>query len=391
MSRRIQEDHKEFRDVVSGKVDDQVKKFIKNGKLIGWRPNKGKFVINLPRIDLPSFVYGRDNKGWGRGEGKEGDVIDRDPKKGKKGKAGTDPGDTMPVGIDLEYVLAALKEELELPNLQPKSESDIYEEKFVYNGIRKTGPESLRHNRRTMKQAMLRMIQTGEYSDKNPVIIPIQEDKRYKSWNVKRYPKSNAAIFFARDWSGSMDDHKCEIVMNTCWWIDQWVRQFYKRTESIYIGHDTEAKEVDQDNFYKQRYGGGTYCSSAFQLIKEKLEFSFPPKEWNIYVFYFSDGENVESDNPKTIELMTDLQKVSNLIGYGQILSYYDDASLLHDIKGEFESKENIRWYDYKRGSAYGEEGEPVNDGSSVVGSNRNPEFEIIKKFLGKKNPAGRF
>jgi uncharacterized sporulation protein YeaH/YhbH (DUF444 family) len=383
MSRRIQEDHKEFRDVVAGNVDAQVKKFIKNGKLVGWRPKGGKFVINLPRIDLPDFRYGRDSKGWARGEGKEGDVVGKDPKKGKgkKGEAGTDPGDTMPVGIDLKFILDAMKDELELPNLQPKSESNIYEERFVYNGIRKTGPESLRHNRRTMKQAMLRMIQTGEYSDKNPVIVPIQEDKRYKSWNVKKYPKSNAAIFFARDWSGSMDDRKCEIVMNTCFWIDQWIRQFYKRTESIYIGHDTEAKEIDQENFYKQRYGGGTMCSSAFTLIKEKMEFSFSPKEWNIYVFYFSDGENYDSDNAKAVDLLKDLQKDANLFGYGQILSWAEDTSLLHKIKEEFGDKENVRWYDYKRG---GEEDHP--DSNHGTGDNSSPEFEIIKKFLGKKN-----
>ena len=142
MSRRIQEDHKEFRDVISGKIDEQVKKFIKNGKMVGWRPNKGKFIINLPRIDLPDFRYGRDLKGWGRGEGKEGDVIGKDPQKGKSRKPGQDPGDTMPVGIDLKFILDALKEELELPNLQPKSASEIFEEKFIYNGIRKTGPES---------------------------------------------------------------------------------------------------------------------------------------------------------------------------------------------------------------------------------------------------------
>jgi len=156
MSRRIQEDHKEFRDVVSGKVSDQIKKFIKNGKLVGWRPRGGRFIINVPLIDLPTFRYGRNSTGVGRGPGEPGDKVGQDPRKGKdKGKPGSDPGDTIPVGVDLQDIVDYLKYELELPNLKPKDCTDIFKEKLIYNGIRKNGPESLRHTKRTMKNAMI--------------------------------------------------------------------------------------------------------------------------------------------------------------------------------------------------------------------------------------------
>ncbi len=380
MSRRIQEDHKEFRDVVGGKIDDQIQKFIKNGKLVGWRPKGGKFVINVPQIDLPTFRYGRNSGGWGRGEGEPGDVVGRDPQKRKGSKAGKTPGDTVPVGIDLEYILEMLQEELELPNMNSKDNTEIFKEKTVYTGLRKTGPESLRHNRKTMRQAMLRMIQTGEYDPNDPVIIPIQEDKRYRSWNVKQTPQSNAAIFFARDWSGSMDDEKCDVVVNTAWWIDQWIRQFYERTETIYIGHDTQAHEVDQGKFYEMRYGGGTKISSAFELISQKIDFNFPANQWNIYIFYFSDGENWSGDNEKCEAYIKDLQNKSNLIGIGQILYKQwgggADNSFLREMANSSILDPNVvRLFDYQNV-----------DPASGVGPDQ--EFQMIKHFLSKERSA---
>ena len=50
---------------------------------------------------------------------------------------------------------------------------------FHHTGIRNTGPESLRHFRRTFKRALQRHIATGTYNPKIPLIVPIREDKRY--------------------------------------------------------------------------------------------------------------------------------------------------------------------------------------------------------------------
>ena len=43
--------------------------------------------------------------------------------------------------------------------------------------------------------------------------------------------------------------------------------------------------------------GGGTTCSSALKLIQSQFENRFPPNTWNIYLFYFTDGENWDGDN----------------------------------------------------------------------------------------------
>ena len=69
--------------------------------------------------------------------------------------------------------------------------------------------------------------------------------------------------------------------------------------ESVYLWHDTEAKEVSQEMFYNLRYGGGTRCSSALRLMKKLIapKSKYDPSKWNIYAFYFGDGENELNDN----------------------------------------------------------------------------------------------
>jgi len=122
----------------------------------------------------------------------------------------------------------------------------------------------------------------------------------------------------------SMDETKCEIVSDMAWWIDVWIKRFYKRTERFFVWHDVTAQEVSEDKFYKYRYGGGTTCSSALKLIAKQFENRFPPKKWNIYVFYFTDGENQYNDNPEFINVLKEKfgTNTVNLFGVTQINAY---------------------------------------------------------------------
>jgi len=341
MPRRINEDHKDFHDVYSGRKRKELKKYIKNGSIFRSRGKNGKIVITIPRIDIPHIVYG-DNGGGGigRGEGKEGEVIGKDDQEGKKGnQAGQDSGEGIDIAVDIEEVLKFLQDELQLPDMKPKP-SDTYEEIVKkYNNISLVGPESLRHNARTLKQALKRQCADGSIHKlhsipgfTNPVklITPINSDKRYRQFNEIKIPSSNAVIFFARDGSASMDQYKCDIVSDMSWWIDIWIRNFYKKVERVYVWHDTVAKEVDEKKFYKYRYGGGTTCSSALKLISKMFENRFNPRKWNIYLFYFTDGENWDNDNSVFVKTLKEEfnSKFVNMIGITQILPYRYDGSL---------------------------------------------------------------
>lgn len=352
MPKRITEDHKDFHDVYAGRKRKELKKFIKNGSIFRNRGKNGKIILTIPKIDIPHIVYGNNGgDGIGRGEGENGKVIGKDNQsENKRNKAGQDEGEGIDVSVDMEEVLQFLQEDLQLPNMKPKS-NDTYEEIIKkYNNISLVGPESLRHNARTLKQALKRQCADGSINNiyqipgfSNPIklITPINSDKRYRQFNEIKIPSSNAVVFFARDGSASMDQYKCDIVSDMCWWIDIWIRRFYKKVEHVYVWHDTTAKEVDEKKFYKYRYGGGTTCSSALKLISKMFENRFNPSKWNIYLFYFTDGENWDNDNQVFVKTLQDEfgSRTVNMIGITQILSWNYEGSLKQYVdRNKFEN-----------------------------------------------------
>lgn len=400
MPKRIEEDWKDFRDVVSGRIRKALKKFIKSGQITRNRGKNGKISITIPKIDIPHIVYGNSGEGVGRGPGKEGDVVGRDPAKGKGKDAGEGESEGITINLDLEEVLKFMQDELQLPNLKKKP-NEIYDEvKIKYNNISLIGPESLRHNRRTLKQTMKRQAAEGTLNNlqyvpglKDPVrvLLPINEDKRYRQYNEIKIPSSNALIVFARDGSGSMDDAKCDIVSDMSWWIDTWIRRFYDRVEKLYVWHDSTAMEVDEEKFYKYRFGGGTTCSSALKFISKQFENRYPPEKWNIYVFYFTDGENWHDDNKVFIETLAEEFKphVVNFTGITQILSYsYDNSVKNHVDDAIKDGKLNAEYVrtvsigpDKPSGSMY--------SAPSLTEEQRNEQImQAIKTLLGNPDKA---
>ena len=331
MPRNIERDYKHFIDVISGKLRKELRKYTKTGKIFPLRTNgKNQLPIPLPRIENPFFVHGEQDHGLRRGPGKPGDVIGRVPGQGEGG-GGNSAEEGMMVNVDLEDVLLFLQDELKLPDLKPKP-NEIFEEiEIKYNNISLVGPESLRHNRRTMLEALKRQAAAGNLDklyyipgQKDPVklIVPINSDKRFRQFKEIKHPSSNAVIFFARDGSGSMEAEHCDIVNDMCWWIDVWIRRFYKKVERCYFWHDGDCDEVDEKTFYAKRMGGGTIISSCFRKMAEQFETRFPLDRWNVYVFYFTDGENWEDDNPRVAPLIQEHfgPQAVNLLAITQVL-----------------------------------------------------------------------
>ena len=79
---KIEKDHQRFRQIVKGRIREDLRKFLTKGELIG---KEGKHLITIPvrGIELPHFRYGDNSGGVGAGDGKEGDVVG----KGKQGRA----------------------------------------------------------------------------------------------------------------------------------------------------------------------------------------------------------------------------------------------------------------------------------------------------------------
>jgi len=392
MPRRIEEDHKDFIDVVSGRLRKALKKFIKSGKIVRNRGKRGKISISIPKIDIPHITFGDNDQGVGRGPGKDGDVIGRDPK-GKGDRAGQGEAEGITINLDLEAVLKFLAEELELPDLKPKPSDTFDEVKIKYNNISLIGPESLRHNRRTFLQALKRQAAEGTINDLEFVpgcptpmrtIKPIQKDKRYRQYREIKYPSTNALVIYARDGSGSMDAFKCDVVSDMAWWIDVWIRRFYKRVDRLFVWHDSVAMEVDEEKFYKYRFGGGTTCSSALKFIAKQFENRYPPQKWNIYVFYFTDGDNWDDDNSVFIEsLKEDFgPNIVNLVGITQIMPYHYDGSVKNVVDSAIKdgdiSSANIRTVQI------------ASESGSLTDEERDQQIlEAISALMGKERSVG--
>ena len=365
---KIERDQRRFKQIVRGKIRENLRKYITHGEMIG-RKGRDLVSIPVPQLDLPHFRYGRNGSGGvGQGDGEVGQPIGKggDPQSGQ-GEAGSEPGGghLLEVDVSLEELAEILGDQLELPRIEPKGKANIRQEKTRYSSIRQTGPEALRHFRRTYMKALKRQIATGTYQPDNPIVVPIKEDKQYRSWVTVEEPEVNAVAIYLMDVSGSMTDEQKEIVRTEAFWIDTWLDSQYDGIEKRYIIHDAVAKEVDQDTFYHTRESGGTRISSAYKVCVDLMADQFPTSEWNIYCFQFSDGDNWGEDNAESLQLLRErLMPEVNLFCYGQVESPYGSGEFIHSLKGSF-----------------GEDHETL-----VLSEIENREgiYESIKAFLGK-------
>ncbi|MFN8846999.1 MAG: DUF444 family protein [Bdellovibrionales bacterium] len=339
----IREDQSRFRDIVKGKVKENFRKFVSQGEMIGKRENE--FVkIPLPQIDIPNFRYGpKQQGGVGQGQGEQGQEAG-EPGDGQ-GQAGSAPGEHMlEVELSIEELADLLGEQLELPRIQPKGAKSLESMKTRYSGISLVGPEGLRNFKQSYKKALKRYITSGTYDPKEPMIVPIRPDYRYRSFKKVVQPQTKAVVIYMMDVSGSMGDEQKEIVRLESFWINTWLKKHYKGLETRFIIHDAAAKEVDEDTFFRTSESGGTLISSAYKLAQQIIETDYPPQDWNIYPFHFSDGDNWSGEDTRLcIRLLREffIPKV-NVFSYGQVESKYGSGQFLKDLQKEFPDEGGI-------------------------------------------------
>jgi hypothetical protein len=369
VSLRIDQDHSRFKQIVRGRIRKNLRQYISQGELIG---KQGKDVVSIPvpQIDIPKFRYGEKQQGGvGQGEGSNGDPVGGgQPSEGEggKGNAGKDEGQhALEIDVTLDELADILGEELALPNIENRGKSKVVDQKDRYVGVRRVGPSSLRHFKRTYKAALKRQIVTGTYDARMPIVVPTRDDMRFRSWKTEVEPVANAVILYMMDVSGSMGDEQKEIVRIESFWIDAWLQRQYKGVETRFIIHDAVAREVDRDTFFRTRESGGTMISSAYKLAAQMIEHDYPPSEWNIYPFHFSDGDNWSVDDTLLcVDLLrTKLLPASNVFCYGQVESPYGSGQFIKDLREHLKSDERVILSE-------------IRDREAIVGS--------IRDFLGK-------
>src|SRR5687767_6467885 len=109
MTMRIEHDLSRLRQIVKGKIRENLRKYVTHGEMIG-RKGRDLVSIPIPQLDVPHFRYGKNGSGGvGQGEGEDGTVIAGGGEQQGKGEAGSDPGaHILEVEVSIEELAAIL-------------------------------------------------------------------------------------------------------------------------------------------------------------------------------------------------------------------------------------------------------------------------------------------
>lgn len=310
--------------------------------------------IVIPRKDLgePVFHQGsggiKDRVHPGNDQFSTGDKIERPPKQqgqgGGQGEA-SDSGegdDDFVFSISKDEYLDLLFEDLALPNLEKSQLDKLIEYKSVRSGycaegvaanidIVKSlqGSMARRIAMTSKKRKQLKELETELESlinDKhehakqiNMLIVKIKDlkdkiakvpfidtfDLRFRNYAKQAVPTSKAVMFCLMDVSGSMDQATKDIAKRFYVLLYLFLTRTYKTIDVVYIRHHTQAKEVDEQEFFYSKETGGTIASSALELMIQIMEDRYNSSDWNIYGAQASDGDNWADDSPRCSNLMT--------------------------------------------------------------------------------------
>ncbi len=293
----------------------------------------GKKIVKVPIRSLEEYKFRfdlgkRSHAGTGSGGSKPGDALGKAGQGPTAGsRAGEEPGvDYYEAEVTIDELAELIFEDLGLPRLEPRKRPLIENPQIEFNDVRKTGLMGNLDKRRTLLEALKRNALHGE-----PKLSIQREDLRFKTWEERIRHESNAVVLAMMDTSGSMGNFEKYIARSFFFWAVRFLRTKYHNVQILFLAHDTRAREVTEDEFFSKGESGGTKCSSVYELALQIIHERFPPHEHNIYPFHFSDGDNFPADNPRCVQLVEELLKVSNVFGYGEIVNsnYYHESTLM--------------------------------------------------------------
>ncbi len=168
---KIDQDHAPLPQIVRGKIKQNLRKYITHGEMIG---QKGKDLVTIPvpTIDIPHFRYGEKRRAASAraraSRATRSAPAERQPGSGQAGerrRAAHPRGRRLARGAGRDPRRGA---GAAAHRAARASDRIVDRRGSSYTGIRRTGPESLRHFKRTYKQALRRQIATGTYNPVRP-------------------------------------------------------------------------------------------------------------------------------------------------------------------------------------------------------------------------------
>lgn len=362
---RSAEDRRRHKELVEESIRKNIGSIISEESIIGQSGSK-KIKIPVKGIKEYSFIYGKNERGAATGDGDErrGDVVGED-EEGKNyghGGAGDQEGEEIyETEITIEELVKYLFDDLDLPDLDRRRLSETGSDKsFRRLGYQRKGIPMRLAKRKTViekikrKQSLQRSAQSSKgsgsaeesldgssnrtdpsHNTETDQRFPFTEDDlRFRRLRESRQKDFNAVVICIMDVSGSMDQTKKYMARSFYFLLYQFLQYRYTHVEVVFIAHTTTAKEVGEVEFFHRGESGGTYISSGYEKALEIIEQRYNPKNWNVYAFHCSDGDNWTEDNNKAVRMASRLCEVCNMFGYSEIVpGYYFAGST---VKSEF-------------------------------------------------------
>ncbi len=321
---------------------DGFPKKIKVGRVLA---GSGK-VILVPTVVEEKLLHtdfepgsGQGTGTGGQGEGEKGEVIGEIPIEGEGDEgdqqAGQGEGEH---GIEAEaYKIGKeLSEKFKLPNLKDKGKK-IPSTEYIYDLTdRHRGSGQVLDKKATLKSIVKTNMSLGRL-DKDKIdttkFLVGPDDKVYRVLSREKVWKSQAIVFLLRDYSGSMSGEPTKVVVSQHLMIYSWLLvQYEKLVIPRFIVHDYEAKEVSAEQYYKLVASGGTRIASAYKLVNKIVEEEGLARDYNIYVFHGTDGDDSgygEDVIPEIRQILT----YANRMGVSVVKNswYGDDESTFEE------------------------------------------------------------
>jgi len=336
--------------------------------------DNGESIV-IPKKDLSEPVFHQGSGGVkdrvhpGNDQFSPGDKIARPPQQGGGGGSGqgeaSDSGegdDDFVFSISKDEYLDLLFEDLALPNLEKSQLDKLVEYKTVRSGYCADGvPGNMdivkslqgsiarriamtagkRKRLKELEQELLALVndkpdaisQQNELKEEIETLkskiakIPFIDtfDLRFRNYKKEAVPTSKAVMFCLMDVSGSMDQATKDIAKRFYVLLYLFLTRTYKTIDVVYIRHHTQAKEVDEQEFFYSKETGGTIASSALELMIKIMEERYSANDWNIYGAQASDGDNWADDSPRCAQLLE-----KNILTKARYFSYIEITQRAH-------------------------------------------------------------
>jgi uncharacterized sporulation protein YeaH/YhbH (DUF444 family) len=345
--------------------------------------------ITITKKDLsePVFHQGKggvkDRVHPGNDQFSTGDKIKRPPQQqgqgsGKGDASNTGEGDDDFIfSISKDEYLNLLFEDLELPNLEKNQLDTLIDYKTVRSGYCAQGVPSNIDIVKSLQGSIARRIAMTStkrkelkvlelalaalMADKHDHVQKIKDlnnqidmlkgkiskvpfidtfDLRFRNYAKQALPTSKAVMFCLMDVSGSMDQATKDIAKRFYLLLYLFLTRTYKTIDVVYIRHHTQAKEVDEEEFFYSQETGGTIASSALDLMIKIMDERYKESEWNIYAAQASDGDNWADDSPRCQKLLTE-----HILPKARYFSYIEISQRPHQTL----------WQQYQEIAAYTE------------------------------------